>query len=350
MISFLHSADLHLGGPFGAYPPAFKELLVDYQFKCLRKLVATALERKVDAILFAGDLFDSPRPSEEILERVRKTLAPLEDQGIYFILALGNHDAGFDKKRLSQGPVIVLDDRNPEIINFKNWRLVGMSFSEQWDMRKPSDYLPRKEEIFTVGLFHSGLEDKLYMPLSLEESRYLDYDYFALGHKHSFSEYFSRAFYSGNLAQYGGGPGGFLYFEVGDEKPQWIASEDFPIEEVTIKINDPLLDTEDLARYRNRSVKLILEGSLEAEDSRYLDNWLKDNEDIFCENRTLLSQTARLSPLYVKGRYILVNSPEKILSYLDPLEESKEELLRYIEDRKDQLLEELEELFRGSYD
>ena len=61
MTKFTHLADVHLGG-WKAGP------MQDLNFQSFQKAIDISLDRKVDFILIAGDLFDSAYPSIEILK------------------------------------------------------------------------------------------------------------------------------------------------------------------------------------------------------------------------------------------------------------------------------------------
>ncbi len=347
MISFLHGADLHLGASFSSFPGFLRETLINYQLRCLEKLVECALVERVDAILFAGDLFDNPKPEDSLVEAVRTILAPLGPASIPFILALGNHDAGLDEGLFTDSPIKILSANRVETLNFGNWKLHGLSFREQWDMRRPLDLFPEKENIFTVGIFHSGLEDKLYMPVSQSQLEGLNYDYYALGHRHNFSKIASRAFYSGNLSQYGGGPGGFLYYSLENSPPLWLASEAYPLEDISLKIPNELDRIKD---YRGRAVRLILEGSLTRAEKAQLNSWLGGLDEVFYHDKTLVKTDLSDSPIYMASRRILENDPARVLDFLDPLEMSREEALLYMNNKREFLLGELEDLFRGRND
>lgn len=84
---FFHLADIHLGRHEHGSP----ERYADY-FAALSSVVTAALREKVDALLIAGDLFDTPEPSAETLRRVMNVLRPLRDAGVEVLAIEGNHD------------------------------------------------------------------------------------------------------------------------------------------------------------------------------------------------------------------------------------------------------------------
>lgn len=86
-MKFLHLADLHIGKKLNEYP------LYDDQRFVLDQALALAKSEKVDAILIAGDIYDSSAPSAEAMESYDELLNKLFDLSIPVILIAGNHDS-----------------------------------------------------------------------------------------------------------------------------------------------------------------------------------------------------------------------------------------------------------------
>jgi DNA repair exonuclease SbcCD nuclease subunit len=92
MIRLLHLADVHLGAPFldfGDQAETRRQEVLD-AFKALLQLAESA---EVHAVLVAGDLFDSARPSEFTLAVARQTIRRLVDTGHPVFIVPGSHDA-----------------------------------------------------------------------------------------------------------------------------------------------------------------------------------------------------------------------------------------------------------------
>lgn len=91
-MKLLHLADVHLGASYSG----FGELAAERASEVLdafRRLPDIAAAERVDAVLMAGDLFDTPQPPPELLAAVRDTLRRLVDACIPVFMAPGNHDA-----------------------------------------------------------------------------------------------------------------------------------------------------------------------------------------------------------------------------------------------------------------
>lgn len=92
MSRLLHVADVHLDAPLGGFgreADARRREVLD----AFRRLPELAREHEVDAVLLAGDLFDSPRPTEATVIAVRETARRIVEAGVPLFAVPGNHDA-----------------------------------------------------------------------------------------------------------------------------------------------------------------------------------------------------------------------------------------------------------------
>ncbi|NCN52146.1 DNA repair exonuclease [archaeon] len=85
MVNFAHFADVHLGG-WRQGP------MQDLNFMAFQKVVQTCIERKVDFVLVAGDLFDSAYPPIETLKETFAEFKKLKDAKIPVFMIAGSHD------------------------------------------------------------------------------------------------------------------------------------------------------------------------------------------------------------------------------------------------------------------
>ena len=83
---FLHTADWHVGKPLRG-----RSRMEEYA-AVLEEVGRVAVEAQVDAVLVAGDIFDSPSPPAEAEKLVYDFLARLLPEGIAAVLIAGNHD------------------------------------------------------------------------------------------------------------------------------------------------------------------------------------------------------------------------------------------------------------------
>ncbi|MBD3307815.1 exonuclease subunit SbcD [candidate division KSB3 bacterium] len=100
-LQLLHLADTHIGVEnYGRLVPAtgLHTRLQDF-VRCLEFAVDTALEREVDAVLFAGDAYKHATPSPTHEGKFAEQMKRLADARIPVVMVTGNHDmpASFGK-------------------------------------------------------------------------------------------------------------------------------------------------------------------------------------------------------------------------------------------------------------
>ena len=100
-MKFLHTADWHTGKTLKGRDR------LEEQRAVLGEIVRIAGEQQVDAVLIAGDVYDSTAPSAPAQQLVVKTLLGLRRAGAEVIAIAGNHDHGptFEAYRPLMGEV-----------------------------------------------------------------------------------------------------------------------------------------------------------------------------------------------------------------------------------------------------
>lgn len=94
-ITFVHTSDLHLGAPFRgmrAISERWANRLSEAIPNAYAKVVETALERNVDFVVIAGDVFDNSHASFSDYRCFFEGLEKLTEAGIPVYLCTGNHD------------------------------------------------------------------------------------------------------------------------------------------------------------------------------------------------------------------------------------------------------------------
>lgn len=87
-MKILHTADWHLGKKLEHIPR------LEEQKAFLQEIVAIANQKDVDAVLIAGDIFDTYNPPAEAVEIYYQTIKALTDNGTRpVVIIAGNHDA-----------------------------------------------------------------------------------------------------------------------------------------------------------------------------------------------------------------------------------------------------------------
>lgn len=84
----LHTSDWHLGKSLHGHD------LAPAQEAALDFIVDVAIEKKVDAVIVAGDVYDRSFPSVEDVRRLNTVFTRIHEAGIPIICTAGNHDEG----------------------------------------------------------------------------------------------------------------------------------------------------------------------------------------------------------------------------------------------------------------
>lgn len=103
MLKLLHTADLHLGCEFNQLDADDRRKLARARLAVVEQIMALAEQYAVDAVLWAGDVFDTPDPSEDWWKGFAKALTVRHGWNCPVVLLPGNHDP------LNQGSVFHRD-------------------------------------------------------------------------------------------------------------------------------------------------------------------------------------------------------------------------------------------------
>lgn len=171
-----------------------RALLLDASRKLLQKLVDTAIEEQVDALLIAGDLFDREQQDVHTAMVLQRELRRLQENNIPVFIIWGNHDA--ETKFFSAGVLDLPDNvhafggRGGKQYFADNRAVVhGVSFAKR---KAPESLLGKygkpDPRCFNIGMLHTSLggaegHDN-YAPCSVNELIEKGFDYWALGHIH----------------------------------------------------------------------------------------------------------------------------------------------------------------------
>ncbi|MDE0307787.1 MAG: DNA repair exonuclease [Albidovulum sp.] len=192
---FIHTADMHLDSPLRTLAlknEALADLVSSSSRDALEKIVQTSIERKVDAVLVAGDLFDGEVRSMKTAAFVSKQMRNLNAAGIRVFMIKGNHDA--ESKIATQIPmpdnVHIFSGRSAtRRIEYADVAVHGVSFPGKLVSESLLPRFPQPVEgCFNIGILHTSIGGSAghdtYAPCSEHELIAFEYDYWALGHIH----------------------------------------------------------------------------------------------------------------------------------------------------------------------
>lgn len=208
-LTFIHAADLHIGAPFRglrAVSDEWARRLSDAIVAAWDRVVETAVSRRVDFVVVAGDIFDSVRASYRDYLRFFEGLNRLDAEDIPAYLCTGNHDPlslwQKDFFALPPSATMLAADRPDFALFEREGRpmaiIAGRGYPNKvWSKHEDIsagltrqaaiEYLgPRAQEApFAVGVLHTGLNlDPVKAPTSPERLLQAGFDYWALGHIH----------------------------------------------------------------------------------------------------------------------------------------------------------------------
>jgi exonuclease SbcD len=264
-MKLLHAADLHIGFSVPGLPSA--------QYHALHELTEAAIDRKVDAVIWAGDTFHSRRPSPADLLVAVRAANRLRQAGVELFVGTGNHDGytaigNADSHTLGWWAALesALDDGRGEIhvmtearvyrgglavahLPYPHRRLVaGTELTPQEQVaeagriatRTVVDLAEQSADLLVAHVSFEGASlgseaamrmgwDAMLDPVVLEA-----FPYVALGHVHVQQEIAENAWYAGSLVPMGWGDTatGFLVVEDGTvakvvpaSSPSWLTAE-----------------------------------------------------------------------------------------------------------------------------
>lgn len=190
MLTLLHAADLHLDSPFRSLPPREAQERRAGQRQMLEALRDLALERQVDLVLLAGDLFDSAQVYPETLEALSRTLGALPCP---VCIAPGNHDYFAPQSPYVRHPwpgnVHIFSSETVTCVVFPELGVTvyGYAFTGSVRGTDPlAGFVAPRDGTVPIGVFHGDVgKTGGYAPIAPDSLAQSGLAYAALGHVHS---------------------------------------------------------------------------------------------------------------------------------------------------------------------
>jgi exonuclease SbcD len=220
-VKILHTADLHFDTPFSGMSPREALKSKEELKQVFDKIIQIALNKEIDILLIAGDIFDNLSVNKTTLYFIKSCFEKIDMIRIF--ISPGNHDPFNEKSfygivdwpsnvHIFKGEMekVVLEDLNT-IIWGAGFNTIHVNKSMLKGVKKIDDY----NNIMVIhGEIASTEEANEYNPITEEEIARSNMDYIALGHRHKFSEVkkLENTYYS-----YSGCPQGRGFDELGDK-------------------------------------------------------------------------------------------------------------------------------------
>lgn len=208
--TFIHTADWHIGNPFGRFHREMRKTLHRAIFHTIEMIFIYAQKNGIPLILCAGDAVDNGQLCAKddlfkLFEIIKKY------PGITVVLIAGNHDplvpqniySRVDRGSYPENLRLVTQD---ETIHYPQWNI---SISAASLREKKGDYNPLAwlaetkldKNIIQVGLCHGSIKNDAFagnnFPIEPDSAQRFGLDYLALGDWHSFNKINDRTYYPG---------------------------------------------------------------------------------------------------------------------------------------------------------
>jgi len=210
MISLLHTADWQIGRVFSQFEPDDAAALFEARFKVVERLAAIAAERKVDAVLVAGDVFDLQTVSDKTIRRMFNAMQGFSGP---WLLIPGNHDSALSESVWSRAQrlgaiapnIVCCLEPKPHTVAGK-FTLLPAPLTQRHTYGDLTDWFataPSEEGLPRIGLAHGCVQGILSEdidsanPIATGRAAQAGLDYLALGDWHGTRQIDDCTWYAG---------------------------------------------------------------------------------------------------------------------------------------------------------
>ena len=215
MTHFLHTADWQIGRQYGQFETDDAAILAEARFDVVARIAALAAERRVDAVLVAGDVFDTQGVSDRTIRRLFAAMAAYAGP---WVMIAGNHDAALADSvwsRAAQLGCIPANVHVPTRIGVVDLPAINLSVlaapltqrHTYDDVTQSFDTLDTEAGRVRVGLAHGSVAGRLpdtidaTNPIAPDRAARARLDYLALGDWHGCLSIDAHTWYAGTPEQ-----------------------------------------------------------------------------------------------------------------------------------------------------
>lgn len=215
MTHFLHTADWQIGRQYGQFETDDAAMLAEARFDVVARIAALAAERVVDAVLVAGDVFDTQGVSDRTIRRLFAAMAGYAGP---WVMIAGNHDAALADSVWSRAmqlgciPSNVHVPLRTEVVDLAaiNLAVLAAPLTQRHtydDVTQAFDALETEPGRIRVGLAHGSVAGRLpdtidaTNPIAADRAARARLDYLALGDWHGCLSVDERTWYAGTPEQ-----------------------------------------------------------------------------------------------------------------------------------------------------
>lgn len=215
MTHFLHTADWQIGRQYGQFETDDAALLAEARFDVVARIAALAAERQVDAVLVAGDVFDTQGVSDRTIRRLFAALAAYSGP---WVMIAGNHDAALADSVWSRAAQLDCIPANVHVplrtgvvdLAAQNLAVLAAPLTQRHtydDVTQAFDALDTEPGRLRIGLAHGSVAGRLpdtidaTNPIAPDRAARARLDYLALGDWHGCLSIDERTWYAGTPEQ-----------------------------------------------------------------------------------------------------------------------------------------------------
>jgi DNA repair exonuclease SbcCD nuclease subunit len=211
VIKIVHTSDWQIGKLFGQFESDDAALLADARFQTVEKIAMLAHDRKADAVLVAGDVFDAQGVADKTIHRLFNAMAAYDGP---WILIPGNHDAALTEsvwtraQRLRTVPKNVHLCLTPEVLLMPDLGIAVLPApltqrNTYVDLTEWFDNAQTPAGLLRIGMAHGSVQGLLAEgidspnPIAAGRATRARLDYLAMGDWHGMRQVDARTWYSG---------------------------------------------------------------------------------------------------------------------------------------------------------
>lgn len=211
MTHIIHTADWQIGRQYGQFETDDAAMLAEARYDAVARLAALAAERRADAVLVAGDVFDIQAVSDRTIRRLFDALSAFSGP---WVMIAGNHDAALAESVWSRAHQMGCVGANvhiplkPGVIDLpaQNLAVLAAPLTQRHtydDTTAVFDALETQPGRLRVGLAHGSVAGRLpdavdsANPIAADRATRARLDYLALGDWHGTLRIDARTWYAG---------------------------------------------------------------------------------------------------------------------------------------------------------
>ncbi len=215
MTHFLHTADWQIGRQYGQFETEDAAILAEARFDVVARIATLAAERGVDAVLVAGDVFDTQGVSDRTIRRLFGAMAAYAGP---WVMIAGNHDAVLAESVWSRAAQLGCIPSNVHVplrsgvvdLDSANLAVLAAPLTQRHtydDVTQAFDAMETQTGRIRVGLAHGSVAGRLpdtidaTNPIAADRASRARLDYLALGDWHGCLAIDEHTWYAGTPEQ-----------------------------------------------------------------------------------------------------------------------------------------------------